>query len=755
MKQTLGVITTAVCGATLALAASAQAQTPARQAQAIEEIIVTANRREQSMQEVPITLNAISGDDAFKVGITGTSSLQQNVPSLQVARQANQARPFIRGIGSQIGDANSENSVAIYVDGVYQPAAFASFFEFSNIERIEVLKGPQGTLFGRNATGGVIQVVTKDPGDDVRGDISLGYGNYDTVDVRGFISAPLTDNVAFSLAGISKKRDEGYGDNLFTGKDTPGAHDYGVHAKLVIAPSDKTSVKLSGNYYRSENGAITSQPVPGAVAFGGQGYPGEYNVWHDFEERSNIKTFGGSLRVDHNFGGVQLVSISAYTKNEGYWRLDQDLSSTPLIKAVINQLGRMYSQEFHMMSPADSKLQWLIGAYYFDYEAGHVPLELRGFAFDPGFPNCFFGPAGCDLDAGLDWDNKAETTSKAIFAQATYPLGERTNLTLGVRNTWDETDALSTTYVGGTPIVLPVPPVLANPNPQSIKYDEPTWRISLDHKVTDNMLAYVSYNRGSKSGNVTVGSVAWDNIPYEPETLDAYEIGLKTETSDRRVRFNVSGFYYDFTDIQFQKIEAGASNIFNGGSADSYGVEFDLEARPIDNLTLIATAGWLHTEIGPFAGAPNTCRSAVTGSNDAGGFFCNGLDGLPDPGNLIPYDAKGNHLPGAPEFTGSIGFVYDIVTPNSGVFTLSSNLYYNDGFYFELDNRLHVDSFTYLNAALTWTDPSSAYQVTLWGKNLTDEFTYSMLTGQSGGTDLGGPGEPRTFGIRVGYKFGQ
>src|SRR5690606_4078114 len=152
------------------------------------------------------------------------------------------------------------------------------------------------------------------------------------------------------------------------------------------------------------------------------------------------------------------------------------------------------------------------------------------------------------------------------------------------------------------------------------------------------VMAYASYNRGSKSGNVTVGSVAWDNIPYDPETLDAYEVGLKTETNDRRVRFNISAFLYDFTDIQFQKIVAGASNIFNGGSADSYGMEFDFEARPVDNLTLIVTAAWLHTEIGSFAGAPNTCRSNVTGMNDGGGFFCNSPDGLPDPLNLIPYD---------------------------------------------------------------------------------------------------------------------
>ena len=757
MKRQSYLAGAALCGLVIASPAMAQVA-EADQAQAssgtgLSEIVVTANRRAQRLQDVPIAVNALSGDSAIKAGITGTESLQQNVPGLQVTRQANQARPFIRGIGSQIGDANAENSVAIYIDGVYQPASFASFFDFNNIERIEVLKGPQGTLFGRNATGGVIQVITKDPNQDqIEADVSFGYANYDTVSGNAYISTPLTEDIAFNVAVMYKHRNKGWGTNLSTGADTPGSNDYGVRAKLLFTPGDSTEIRLSGNYSRSKNPAISTQPVPGAVAFGGQGYPGQYNVWHDFEEFSNIENYGGSLRVDHDFDAVQLVSISAYNESKGFWRLDQDLSSTPLVRATINQAGKMFSQEVHLLSPAGAPIQWLVGGYYYNYKAGHVPLNIVGFAFDPTFPGCLF-TGTCSTAGGLDWDNRVKSTSKALFGQATAPLGEQTNLTLGFRYTWDKSKGLSVTTVAGTDIVVPAPPGLANPNPQSIKYGRPTWRISLDHEFTSDIMGYASYNRGAKSGNITVGSLAWDNIPYRPERLDAYEVGLKTELFDRAMRFNISGFYYDFKDIQFQKIVQGASFIFNGGSAKSYGVEFDLETRPIENLTLTATGGWLKTKIGSFDDAPNTCRDNTTGQNDNGGFFCNGPNGLPDPGNLIPFDAKGNKLPSAPKWTASAGFVYDIPTAESGTFSLTGNVYYNDGFFFELDNRLGVKSFTYVNASISWTDASDTLNVALWGKNLTNDFTYMMMTGQAGGVDLGGPAPPRTYGVTVGFKF--
>ncbi|WP_313807886.1 TonB-dependent receptor [Sphingobium sp.] len=682
------------------------------------DIVVTAQRREQRLQDVPISVSALSADTAAARGVDGTATLQAAVPNLIVARQGNNAQPFLRGIGSSLGDVVAEGSVAIYLDGAYQPTPIANFFTFNNIERIEVLKGPQGTLFGRNATGGVIQIVTRDPSQRLAVEMSASDANYDTVRADAYVAGGLTDNLTASLAVDYSKQRDGWGKNLTTGSDTFRFEDFGIRGKLKW-DNGVTAIRLSGDYNRSEGPGISGQSPKGAVSLDGLGYPGRFNTYGEFEDGSLLKSGGVTLDIQTELQGVGIHTISAYRKLRNNWAFDQDLSPTPYVQATLRPESDMYSQEIQLHSLPGSSFDWLFGAYFYDYDAGQRPLNLEGLLIGP---------------SGLNVYGSAHTRSQALFGQTTFPVLESTNLTLGLRYTFETVD-----YYGYASLTTPdvvVDPASGGKARQKSTYDKPTWRIVLDHKFAPDVMGYVSYNRGVKSGNFTISNAPSAVLPYAPEELDAYEIGLKTRFFGNRITLNSAIFYYDFKNIQFSKIVRGTSSVFNGPTARSIGAEMDLTAKITPSLTLYASGGYLDTEFGNFPGAPNTNR-LPNGSTDGG-----------DP----DYNADGKALPFSPKFSGNAGFSY--MRPfASGILELNSNLYYNDGYYTEVDNRLRIQDYILLNASIGWKAQDERYSIQLWGKNLTDEYYYSQLSAQANVGDLGSPAAPRTYGVTVGVKF--
>lgn len=700
----------------------------------ITEIVVTAQRRQQNLQDVPIAISAFTDSALQSAGITGTSGLQTAVPSLIIARQANGALPFIRGIGSTIGDANAESSVAIYVDGVYQPSAFSNYFELNDIERIEVLKGPQGTLFGRNATGGVIHVITKDPSNTPEADVAVGYANFKTVTLNGYGSVPITDKVAFSTAVYYQDRSDGWGRNLFTGASTPGSGDLSLRSKLLIRPEDSTRITIAGNYDHSHNGAINGQApnVPNATF--NQPFPGKWNTNANYTDQSRVTSEGVSLGIDQDFSKVKLTSLSAYQKSYGFWTVDLDVSPLNLISPKPIDTSNTYSQEFHLVSQSESKLQWLLGAYYYDRNAGWDPQQLRGLVLAP-LPN------------GVDDHGNTRSKSKSLFGQATYSILPKTNLTIGARYSWEKVVAVGFTALGGTNIIVDTPNGL--PATNSLSYSKPTWRISLDHEFAPDVLGYVSANRGIKSGNfATSAGAAGIAHPYLPEQLDAYELGVKSEWFDHSLRLNSDVYYYDFKNYQFQKLVQGSSQIFNGPTAKTYGLEVELEERASKQLTLTANISALHSKIGNFPGAPNSCLTP-SGASDGGGFFCSPTTGL---STAVPFNAEGKPLPNAPDFSGNVGFTYDQPS-RIGDFKGGSNVYYYSGASAELGDRLRYPEYTTISAFVDWTDNSGIWSVRLWGKNLTNRYYFDQLSVLNGLSDIGGAAEPRTYGLAFRAKY--
>nr|WP_321361532.1 TonB-dependent receptor [uncultured Hyphomonas sp.] len=679
--------------------------------QRLGEVIVTAQRREQRLQDVPITISAIGEATLKNSGVDGTSQLQSVVPNLVVVKSVGAAAPFLRGIGSSSADIAAESSVAIYIDGVYQPSVYANVFEFNGLERIEVLKGPQGTLFGRNATGGVVQVITKAPTSASEANFDVSYGNYDTVKAAGYVSGGLAKNLAANLAIQYQNQADGWGRNTTLSTDDFYSRDFNARGKLLFTPGDATEVTLSGNYTDFDHHNISLQNPPGA----GQGFLGRYKTAGNDDAFVKGEGYGGSLTITHDFGGVQIRNISAYQKFDATQVIDQDASPLPLVRGDFVIDTRMISEELHLLAPSDAKFQWLAGAYYYNYDAAIKPTKITGLAFAPIPGVSIFG--------------KDETRSISGFAQGTYPLTDRLNLTAGIRYTRDEVTYNGSQNIADTPVVI---------DPEQTKVQEtkkPTWRISLDYRFSPDILGYVSYNRGVKTGGFALGTSPSFNQGFQPEQLDAYETGLKTELFDRKLLFNTSAFYYDFKNIQFQRVDAGVVTTVNGPSAELYGVEAELTGSITPELTVRANGGYLHTRIGDFPGAPNTSR-LPSGFNDVG-----------DP----TYNAKGNRLPNAPEFSGNIGFEYRLPV-DGGHVRLSSNLLYAGKVFNELDNRLFDKEHEVLSASLGW-EGDNGLRVSVWGNNLTDSYYYPFQAGVAGGADIAQPAAPRTFGVTVGYDF--
>ncbi|WP_313805912.1 TonB-dependent receptor [Sphingobium sp.] len=696
----------------------------------LQDIVVTAQRRSERLQDVPIAVSALTGDQALAAGITGTATIQASVPSLVVARTANSATPFLRGIGSTIGDANAESSVAIYLDGVYQPAAYGNFFEFNNIERIEVLKGPQGTLFGRNATGGVIQVITKDPSDKLESAFDFGYANYETVTANAYLSVPVSDTLAFNLSGSYLDQNEGWGANLIDGTPTRNTRNYGVRGKFMFTPTDRTTIKLSGSYQHSVNPGINSQNIAGSQTLLGQTYPGDFNTWSDHKSISRNEVKAVALHVDQDFDAFRFVNITSYNKTTGYVTVDGDQSSADLFFLQVNQLSKTFTQEVQLLSRSDSRFQWVVGGYYYDRNVSQFAQNSGSFL---------------PLPTGLDQFANTKVRSKSLFAQGTYPITDGTNLTAGFRYSWEKIKGTATNYIGGTSI--PLGPVGTT---ASFDYGKPTWRLSLDHKFAPDIMGYVSYNRGTKSGNYGMtGGPAGLSQPYQPEEIDAYEAGVKSQLFDRRVRLNAAIFHYDFKNYQFQKYVGGAAFVFNGPSAKTTGGEIELEIKPTRRLTLTGNVGILDTKIGDFAGAPNSCRPFATNVPDVGGFFCDPVTG---GSGTVPFNARGNRLPNAAKLSGNAGFSYEIPTAN-GTFLLTGSAYHFGGAPAAVDNRLYYRKYTTFNGSIGWTDARDQFSLRLWGKNLSNEYYYQQLGTSPGLADFGSPAAPRTYGVTIGYKF--
>ncbi len=714
--------------------------TPAGQAGGVEDIVVTAQRRSERLQNVPVAVSAASAARLEASGVSSTQELAILTPGLSAPQTAGFAQPHVRGVGSSTAGAGLEQPVATYIDGVYIAAAPASLLTLNNVERVEVLKGPQGTLFGRNATGGLIQVVTRDPSETMGGAFNLSYANYRTITADAYVTGGLAPNLAADLAVRYEHQDKGWGRNLATGNPTGDLdHDFAGRAKFLWSPGADTHVRLALDYEdrdsRREAQHLDPQ-YPGTfnnVAFGGP-FPlgSRYDVNTDRDQSNQLKGGGAALQVDHDFGGVALQSITAWRRTDLTILLDTDQTPVQILNVPATSKATQFSQELQLSSTGTGKLKWQTGAYLFLAHDRWDPFQVvfggTPISPVPGVP------------VTIEENDRQRTDSLAGYAQATYELLPATNLTLGGRYTHERkrADGITNFIVAGTTIATtPVPtPLLppALPIPPRVSFNKFSYRVALDHRFGPDLLAYVSYNTGFKSGGYNLAVP--DNQPYRPETIGAAEVGLKSELFDRRVRVNVSGFRYNYRNIQVGRFVGGTEAIYNGARARIWGADLDSEFVLVRGLSLTAGLSYLHARFTDFPQAD----------------FIVAVPNLPpNLGGVIPLSAKGKTLPFSPTFTGDAGVDYRIET-GVGTFALNGTYYHTARFFAAPDNVGFQPAYDLVNSSVTWTDRTGKLSLKAWGKNLGDKtYVTSLVEANQGLIDS--IAAPRTYGVTAGFKF--
>lgn len=701
---------------------------PSSQGAALEEVVVTAQRREERLQDVSIAVTAVSAEAARKQGVRTTEDIQVVTPALNVTRVVNVPLFFLRGVGTQNNGAGEEPSVSLYIDGVYYSSGPGASFALNNIERIEVLRGPQGTLFGRNATGGVMNIITRNPSHDTQGEASVGYGNYQQVEGNFYGTTGLGDNVAADLALYYTDRGKGFGRNLFTDHQVGLEHAFAARTKLLWEPATGTRVTLAADVSKSKNDfGQVRQPGPGGIGADGiTTHPASYqdaSVTYDPLARS--KVWGVSGRLEQEFGFARLLNIAAYRDSKSFYQVDSD--GTPLPLQVVNQdeFTRTFTEELQLQSVGEGPLSWTVGAFFLHAKAGVDPTYVTG---------SVFGPAVFSRRVGI-----LKTKSYAGFIQGAYEFTPATKLTLGGRLTRDEKSLDGRVDSG----------LAAGPRIRSsIDSTRFTYRAALDHNFTPDVMAYVTASRGYKSGSYNTISPA--NPPIRPETLNALETGLKSEWLDNRVRLNLSAYRYRYNNIQLSQLvpttaSGGGILILNAARAKIWGLEAEFEARLTETFSLRGGAAYTHGRYSEFPNAPASFRRPYD--------CATGLPTGPLFGTVTcptGRDASGNKLIRTPDWTFNVAANYETYL-GEGKLNANVSYYYNGGYFFEPDNRLRQNAYGLVNGEVRWTAPSDALYLRLWARNLLDKQYYNGASSSS--YDQFSPGQPRTYGAAIGYKF--
>jgi iron complex outermembrane receptor protein len=712
----------------------------------LEEIVVTAQKRSEKLQNVPISINAFTANYLSEAGIENPADLGQIAPGLSVVVNSNALLPFLRGVGNPASTLGNEASVAMYVDDVYIARLDASSLELANLDRIEVLKGPQGTLFGRNSSGGVIAIYTKNPTQDPTLDVTVGYGNYDTQTVKLYGSIGLTDGIAADISVYHVNQGEGWGRNFANGQKFGYQDSDTIRSKWIFDISDDATLRVIANYTHGTGdagnfGTQLSGTTRGFETFYSQPpynfpvtkitSPGFYNV-NDFVtnvDRNESASIQG--RFDYDFNFAKFSSISSF-RNATENNLD-DGDYTPVDSLIYRLLARdrTFTQEFQLASE-DAPFDWVAGFYYLNAFAGYEPTNISGQGVGPNILGGALGPCvGCTVN--LNGQQRIE--DYAGYGQATFHVLENTNLTLGVRYTVDDVQGF-----GSTEALVPGLGTITFPGTarREQNFYKPTFKVALDQHFTDDIMGYMSFSRGFKAG--TFNTLPLGARAVAPEVIDAYEIGVKSELLDRRLQLNGSFFFYQITNPQVQEIINQLVALANAGAAQIKGVDLDGQYKIIDGLVARFGAEYLDAHYTSFPSAP----CIFPNPNPPYGAF-----------QPVSCNAAGHDLPHAPRYSLNIGLHYDMAT-NIGGFAFDTSYAWNSGIKFDPDGFVAQRSYGLLDASVVYTLPDDdQWQFRLWGKNLTQtRYILSDLENSGPAGYTYAPGAPATFGIQAEYKFG-
>lgn len=616
MTRRLTTVAAAVAAA-LANSASAQAQEGSL---VLEEIIVTAERREANVQDVPAAVSAFDGVELERRQATNVIDVMTNVPNLMVTNNPGQATSttiYLRGIGSTESIVTLDTAIGFYMDDVYFARQGVNNLTMFDIERVEVLRGPQGTLYGRNTSGGAVRVITKRPDDQFGGLFEASMGEYSRWSAKGSVNVPFTENFQGRF-NVYAEGGDGYTRNVILNKDVNDRDNEGARAAFRWVASDAVEVNFAYDYYESYSNGVYGYDIANLAR------PKADNLFVSTsgdETYSIGKTDGGHLTVDWDLGdGLSLTSITGYRNISQKWELDFTDQPVPIFKLWTTQDTETLSQELRLSGNAmGDKLQYVVGGYYFSENSDSFIGDEINLLISPG---ANFTDPSDDIRVPLPFFRRyydVEVKSYAAFAQLDYALTDQVKLIFGGRFTRDEKSLDIEQYIGG-PVGFFGPGGIPGYNsatleaagvPMDINDDDFSIKAGLEYKLSDDVLAYLSYSQGYKSG----GWSARTNNPaefvvFDPEYLDAYEVGLKTTVLDGRARLNYVAYYYDYTDFFATATGTDGNFVVVNADAEFYGVEVEGTARLTEHLDLFAALGW---QDGKYKGVAPTVFGTTVG----------------------------------------------------------------------------------------------------------------------------------------------
>ena len=693
------------------------------------EIVVTAQRREEKAKDVPISLTAISAERLAQGDVNDLSDVAKLTPALRFDNQGGFAQPTIRGVGTAVSASGSGSNVGIYVDGFYAPNPLTADFQLLNVTGVTVLKGPQGTLFGRNTTGGAIQVTTGKPSMKPALVAEASYGSFNTQRYQAYGTAGLGEKVAFDIAGLYSKGD-GFIHNIVTGSKKDGAYenwsvrtgvlfDFGGGSLLLRYThsdvNDPTSLATNAYVDPTTGAALsTGAIVPGAVV---ATKPNEVSNTSPTSFTSKVDAFQMTGEIDLGF--ATLTSYTQYRDEQSRSFLDLDSSSIPIFDVDFNITDKIFTQEFLLNSVGTGPFKWTIGAFYFSDKNRFTGL------------NGYVGGAF----AGLISKSQTDSESIAVYADATYQLADKLFLTGGLRYS-NEKVKHGAFEVGPLAVGLGLWPTTGvNPIPD-ISYDKIDPRVVLRFKPSAASSLYLSYSQGHKAPIENPNGFAV--TPVNAEKISAYEAGYKYAA--KGLSFDISAYYYDYKDLQVASYNGTQSLITNAASSRVYGVESQLSYKLSDNFEFNLGAAYLDAKYRRFLTSPIFIQCLLPACGAGFGTF-------PASTN----DSSGFRMQRSPEFTGNIGARYSTGLAG-GRFALSGTLAYTSSIYFDSSQQFIQKGYELLSLRAEWTDSSEHWTIAVYGDNVTNaKYRNQVLAGQTGIQSVWG--YPATAGASVRFKF--
>jgi len=706
------------------------------QERAIEKIVVTAEKRGESLQDLSQAVTAFTAKDLDNKNILSFVDLSAIAPGVTVAKNEGFKTVIsIRGVGNEANqNATANPSVSYHIDGIYIASPYALQTDFIDIERIEILRGPQGTLFGQNSTGGAINVISTKPSfDDFVGKADVSLGTDNLIKVRGTVNVPISDDLAMRTS-FSRATQDGYTQNVyngpnvlnpsetFVGKDMDNIDNLSMRTDWLWNASDTLSLRFLAQYFSGDSNGAGIKGIDDPT-------PGARNLSQDTDSAYELESQVYGLIAEWDAGFAVIKSLSSYQKDDITVVRDNDRHSfvtNPEIQiSVFNpevNIQTTFTQELNVISnqPLFGKLDWIVGAFFLDTDIDITIREELDVGRDgvldgyiPSFPAVFGG------DRGFISDSNPQRESLSFYGQTTYPISETVRLITGLRYTKDEVESTVSNFFAPSPSFI---------NP---KTEDLTGRIALELDAGDDTMTYASYTRGLKPGgsNLTFseGDDALVRAAFEDETIDAYEIGFKTEFMDSRVRTNVAAFYYDYTNLQFQASDFNefGSGVSNIPESEIYGIELEMTALIGDRFSLDVKLASMESEVSAdylaldnrlliedvfLADGVTPAKEEIHGANRDVARFLQNL--------------SGNELAKTPSLTADISLGFEDQLKDGAYIGASLQYTFRGEFEQRVFNNPEVDtvdSYDLINLSVSYDNSDEVWGVDLIAYNMLDE----------------------------------